>query len=88
LNIFAGFSFYFCINNVTEQSNTSALYIDHFFVKIILPINIHSYVFLSSITENFSIILTINLNVNTFQYSYCNNTNKVLPVIDFDKLKY
>jgi len=87
LNIIAGFSFYSCINNVTRQSNTFTSCIDHFFVKIILPINIHSYVFLSSITDHFSIILSINLNVNPLQYSYCNNNNnKVLIVIDFDKL--
>jgi len=57
LNIFAGFGFYSCINNVRRLSNTSASYLDHFFVKRILPVNIKSYVFLSSITDHFSIIL-------------------------------
>jgi len=86
LNIFYGFGFYSCINNVTRQTNTTASCIDHFFVKRILPVNIHSYVYLSSITDHFSIILTFNLNFNHLQHSKRNYTNNVLPVIDFDKL--
>lgn len=69
LNIFAGFGFYSCINNVTRQTNTSASCIDHFFVKRILQVNIHSYVYLSSITDHFSIILTFNVNDNLLQHS-------------------
>ncbi|CAI6365857.1 unnamed protein product [Macrosiphum euphorbiae] len=61
LNIFAGFDFYSCINNVTRQSNTADSCLGHFFIKIILPGNIKSYVFLSSITDHFSIILSIKL---------------------------
>jgi len=77
LNIFTDFGFYSCINNVTRQSNTSASCLDNFFVKRILPVNIKSYVFLSSITGHFSIILSINLNVNPLQYSNCHIMNKV-----------
>lgn len=84
LKIFYGFGFYSCVNNVTRQTNTSASCIDHFFVERFF-INIHSYDFLSLITDNFSIILSICLNNNHLQNNNCNNTNKVLPIIDYDK---
>jgi len=82
--------FLYSLNNYLTQNrqlNTSASCLDNFFVKRILPVNIKSYdVFLFSITDHLNLILSINLNANPLQYSNYNIMNKVLPVIDFDKL--
>lgn len=76
-----------CYNNVTRQINRSVLCIDHFSVKRILPINIKSYVFLSTIKYHFSTVLSINLNTVRIDHQCKSNASvKVLSVIDLKKL--
>lgn len=63
----------------------SCIDIDRFFVKKISPNNIDSYVFLSSITDHNSIILSINLNLgDCVKNSYDCIVNKLLSVIDLN----